>query len=436
MEFIGWLILKLLVVAVLVLLNGFFVAAEFALVKIRDTQLEPLIDKGHKRARRAHALISNLDASLSACQLGITLASLGLGWVGEPVFAALLEPLMRWLQVDSPDVRRTAAFLTGFSAITFLHIVVGEQAPKVLAIQKALPTSLWIAYPLQWFYRASYPAIWALNNASLWVLRSMGIQPASEHELTHSEDELRLLLGTAQRQAGATQLGREIVLNALDLRQRVAREVMRPRQEIVFLDTEAPVQECLDLVERTRFSRFPLCERGDLDKTLGVVHLKDIFALRQVAQRGRDFVPQARPIIYVPQTARLERLLNFFLERRLHFAIVVDEFGGTVGMLTLENILEELVGQIQDEFDMEKPRLLQTGEDSWEVRGDLPVHDLAELVGEALEEEGVTTTSGWVTQRLGGFPKTGNTLSLGAYTLRVEEMNGLRVERLRLERTK
>ena len=424
------IIWKLVAVAVLVLLNGFFVAAEFALVKIRDTQLDPLINKGHRRARIARRVLGNLDRSLSAAQLGITLASLGLGWVGEPVFAALLRPAMDLMQIDSEQARHTISFIVGFSAITFLHIVAGEQAPKWLAIQKPLPTSLWVAQPLDWFGKMAYPLIWLLNHSSLWLLRRCGLEPVSEAELMHSEEELRLMFATSQRHAGGTALGRDIVLNALDLRRRIARDVMRPRQEIVALDTGASLAECLDVAEKTRFSRFPLCAGGDLDQVSGVVHLKDLFTMRHQAKHGADFLPVARKIVYVPETARLEKLLQLLLERRLHMALVVDEFGGTTGLVTLENILEELVGQIQDEFDQENPMLVKTGETAWKILGALPVHELAELVGEPLAEEGITTTSGWVTHRLGGFPKQGDVVTLGNFQLRVEEMDGPRVARL------
>src|SRR5262245_42397133 len=241
------ILLKILLVVGLVLLNGFFVAAEFALVKIRDTQLVVMASAGHRRARMARRLISNLDASLSATQLGITLASLGLGWVGEPVFLTLLEPVMKWLQIESTRMQHTLAFIVGFSAITFMHIVVGELAPKSLAIQKPLPTSLWVSYPLRWFYKLSYPFNWALNGASLWLLRRLGLEAVSEAELVHSEEELRLLFSSSRKQSGGTALGRDIVLNALDLRRRTVREVMRPRQEIVALNTESSMAECLDL---------------------------------------------------------------------------------------------------------------------------------------------------------------------------------------------
>ena len=424
--------LHILGVAVLVLLNAFFVAAEFSLVKVRETQLSPLVRQGHRRAQVADFILRRLDSFLSAAQLGITLTSLGLGWIGKPVFAVLLQPVFGLLNVESPELRELLAFIIGFSAITFLHISAGEQAPKWLAIQKPVVTALWISYPMLWFYYASYPLVVALNWSSHWMLRQAGIKLGGEAGRAHSEDELRLLVVTSQKHAGSTALGRDIVLNALDLRRRVAREAMRPRQEIVALDTEASIAECLDVAEKTRYSRFPLCEGGSLDKTLGVVHIKDLYAMRIKARRGADLLPAARKLIYIPESARLEKVLQFFLERKLHLAIVVDEFGGTMGMVTLENILEELVGQIQDEFDQEKPLLTRTGENTWEAAGTLPLHELEELVGEPLQEEGITTLSGWVTQRLGGFPKVGDVLTIGTCELRVEEMSGMRVARLKL----
>jgi CBS domain containing-hemolysin-like protein len=425
---------KLLAVLFLVFLKGFFVATEFALVKVRATQLEPDAAKGHKRARMGLHLARHLDAYLSACQLGITLASLGLGWIGEPVFAELLAPLFKLCNIESEKLQHSLSFGIGFSVITFLHIVVGEMAPKSLAIRLAQPTVLWIAYPMRWFYLAMYPFIWVLNESALFILRAIGLEPAHESEGIHSEDELRLVLASSQKQQGASRFSRDIVQNALDLRRRVARDVMRPRKEITVLDTAASIAECLDVAEKSRYSRFPLCENGDLDRTLGVVHIKDLFAMRLKVRAGADLLPAARKIVYVPETARLEKILQLFLERKLHLAIVVDEYGGTVGLVTLENIVEELVGQIQDEFDQEKPLLTRASETSWEVSGALPLHELEELVGAPLRAEGVTTTSGWVTHLLGGFPKVGDMTTAGNCDLRVEEMEGTRVARLRVTR--
>jgi CBS domain containing-hemolysin-like protein len=222
------------------------------------------------------------------------------------------------------------------------------------------------------------------------------------------------------------------VLNAFDLPHRVARDVMRPRREMVVFSTDASLAECMNVAESTRYSRFPLCEAGDLDHTVGVVHIKDLYALRDKAQKGGDLQPACRKLLYIPETARLERLLQMFLERRLHLAIVVDEYGGTLGMVTLENILEELVGQIQDEFDQEKPLAVSRGDNVWEVDGAFPLHELSDLVGEPLRAEGIATTSGFVTQLLGGFPKPGERLVIGRCELVVEATDGLRVRRLRL----
>src|SRR5579872_6911022 len=307
-------LVKLLGVLTLVLLNGLFVAAELALVRIRDTQIETLALKGHRRAKIVRRLMKNLDATISAIQFGITLASLGLGVLVEPVFEALLSPVFDWLRVESSGVRHTVAILTGFFINSFLLIVVGELGPKAIAIRKTLPVALWTAQPLAWFARITFPFVWLLNRSAQWLLRQLGIQSAGEADRAHSEEELRLLFTGAQRVSGATRLGRDIVLNALDLRQRIAREVMRPRQEIVGMDSEASIAECLDVAEKTRYSRFPLCEAGNVDKTSGVVHIKDLYAMRAKAKTGADLASSARKLIYVPETARLETLLQLFLE--------------------------------------------------------------------------------------------------------------------------
>ncbi len=431
--------LKVLAVLVLVFLNGFFVAAEFALVKLRSTQLDGLVASGSRRARRVRKILANLDAYLSACQLGITLVSLGLGWIGEPVFRDLLRPLfdMRLgdgqpLLADGSPWRGWISFGFGFTLITTLHITAGEQAPKWLAIQRPLATSLGVAHPLHWFYRAAYPFIWLLNRMALSMLSMAGLETTGGHEHGVSEEELRALL--IHQSGRSAKFGRDLVFNAFDLKHRVAREVMRPRREIVGLDTEAGMDECLATAERTRYSRLPLCEKGNLDATLGVVHIKDLYAHRGAARTGADLLPFARKLVYVPESARLEKVLHLFLDRKLHCAIVVNEYGDTVGLLTLENILEELVGQIQDEFDHETPLLKQLDARTWSVAGELPLHDLEHLTGQTLGGNDVATVSGLMTRRLGKFPKEGDHLRLGPYELRVEKVLRLRVEQARLVR--
>jgi CBS domain containing-hemolysin-like protein len=305
--------------------------------------------------------------------------------------------------------------------------------PKAITIRHTLQISLWTASPLNWFYRVSFPFIWLLHRSSQFVLRRLGFSTEG-FQSVHSEEELRLVLSASQNAAGGTAAGRNIILNALDLRHRIAREVMRPRHEIVGFDTDATIADCLALAEKTRYSRFPIFEGGDLDKTPGVVNIKDLYALRDRARTAADLLPVARKLIYVPETARLEKLLQLFLERKLHFAAVVDEYGGTTGIVTLENVLEALVGQIQDEFDSEKSELAHVSENVWEVAGTLPLHELEKIIGPIDHDEGIATVSGWVTQKFGGFPKSGDTLMAGACELRVEEMDGPRVARLKISK--
>ena len=423
--------LELLAVVTLVLLNAFFVAAELALVRIRDTQLEALVAKGNRRAKMARHIVTHIDAYISTTQFGITLASMGLGVAVEPVFRDLLEPIYELLKINADDVQSGIAIGVGFFVNCYLLIVVGELVPKAIAIRRTLQTSLWVASPLNWFYRFSYPFIWLLHRSSQLVLRQLGFS-TGQFQSVHTEEELRLVLSAAQSAAGGTAVGRNIILNALDLRHRIAREVMRPRHEITAFNSGATIADCLALAEKTRYSRFPLCAGGDLDRTTGVVHIKDLYALRDRARTAADLQPLARQLIYIPETARLEKLLQLFLERKTHFAIVVDEYGGTTGIVTLENVLETLVGQIQDEFDAEKSELIRVGENVWEAVGTLPLHELEKLIGEVPHDESVATASGWLTQKLGGFPKAGDVLSVGVCELRVEEMDGLRVARFKI----
>jgi CBS domain containing-hemolysin-like protein len=421
--------LKLLAVAALVLFNAFFVAAELALVRIRDTQLASLAARGNRRARKARHIVAHIDSYISATQFGITIASMALGVLVEPVFRSLLEPVFPLLNITSEHTQSTIAIVVGFFVNCYLLIIAGELVPKAIAIRRTLQTSLWVASPLDWFYRISYPFIWVLHRSSQLVLHRLGFPDAQLHN-EHSEEEIRLMLGSAKSSPDQ----RNLVLNALDLRHRTAREVMRPRHEITAFDSTAPVAECLALAEKTRYSRFPLCADGDLDKTLGIVHIKDLYALRDKARTAADLLPVARPLIYVPETAQLDKLLRRFLDRKSHFAVVVDEFGGTVGIVTLENTIEALVGQIQDEFDAEATQFVRQSDDIWEVAGILALHELEKIIGPVAHDENTTTASGWVTEKLGGFPRTGDFVNVNGFELRVEALDGPRVTKLKVSR--
>jgi CBS domain containing-hemolysin-like protein len=421
--------LKLLLVAVMVLLNAFFVAAELAFVRIRDTQLSALVEKGNKRARRARHIVEHIDSYIGATQFGITLVSMALGVLVEPVFRTLLEPLFHLFSIDSEKTRGTVAIAFGFFVNCYLLIIAGELVPKAIAIRRTLPTALWVATPLQWFYRISFPFIWLFHRSSQFLLRRLGFDELELHN-EQSEEELRFMLGSAK----SSPHQRDLVLNALDLRHRTAREVMRPRHEITMFNSTASIADCLALAEKTRYSRFPVCVDGNLDETLGVVHIKDLYALRDKARRAADLLPFARPLIYAPETAPLDKMLRLFIDRRSHFAVVVDEFGGTVGIITLENTVEALVGQIQDEFDAEATQFVRHSDDIWEVAGVLALHELEKIIGEVPHDENTTTASGWLTEKLGGFPKAGDCVEVNGFELRVEALDGPRVAKLKVSR--
>ncbi len=426
------ILLKLLGILVLVFLNGFFVAAEFALVKIRGSQLDPLVDEGNKTAALAKQITTRLEAYLSACQLGITLASLGLGWIGEPFLAQMVEPAFSRLGVQSAAIIHAVSFALAFSAITFLHIVLGEQAPKILAIRKPLPSTLWVSRPLQIFYAIFRPAIWFLNMSSNALLKRLfRIEPVSEHELEHSEEELRVILAESAESQEVTPLGKEILINALDMRDRVVRDITTPRGNVVFLNTEDSFEENLKTAQESRHTRFPLCE-GHLDQTIGQVHIKDLITL--LRDPAPDLHRIKRDLLPVPEMMSLEKLLSFFLSKHAHLALVVDEYGGTVGIVTLDNVLEELVGDIQDEFDAEKPELRKVTEDEFAVDGSLGLYELNDLMGLELESADVSTIGGYVTHLIGHLPKQGERTRIDEYEVTVAKADGRRIIEVHFKR--
>jgi CBS domain containing-hemolysin-like protein len=426
------ILLKALVILVLVLLNGFFVAAEFAIVKVRGTQIQTLVEEGDRRAVVAQHVTTHLDAYLSASQLGITLASLGLGWVGEPFLAKTIEPIFVRLGVTAPALVHGVSFSLAFAAITFLHIVLGEQAPKSLAIRKALPATLWISRPLNLFYSLFRPAIWMLNSASNWLLHALlRVEPVTETDLAHSEEELRQILTQSQEAEEVSPMGKEILINALELRRRVVRDIMTPRGEVIFLNTEDSFEENVRTACSSRHTRFPLCQ-GHLDNTQGLVHIKDVLAVMREPQP--ELAALKRDLIAVPEMMPLEKLLASFLAKHAHLALVVDEFGGAVGIVTLDNVLEEIVGDIQDEFDSDKQEYRRVGEGEFLVDGTLGLYALNELAGLELESADVSTVGGYVTHRLGHLPKAGEKVRIEDYLATVTQSDGRRVQQVHFKK--
>ena len=419
---------KLGIIAGLVGLNGFFVACEFSIIKVRASQLDTLVEEGDPRARFAKHIRAHLDAYLSATQLGITLASLALGWLGEEFLAHLIEPFFALANIHSHAIVTSISVTLAFIGITFMHIVFGELAPKYTAIASPLTVSLRLVRPLGVFYFLFKPAIWILNKSSNFLLRNMfRMKPVVGTELAHSEEELRLILEQSEKSKEVSALGRKLVLNVLDLRERVVRDIMTPRNEVVYLDLEDDFETNAKKAIASKHTRFPLC-RENLDNTVGLIHVKDLVPMMQ--DSNPDLMRIKRELAPIPEMVPLEKLLSLFLSKHSHLAIVIDEFGGTVGMVTLEDVLEELVGDIQDEFDTEKAEFQKINANEFTVDGTLGLYELNDLAKLDLESPDVSTIGGYVTHLLGHLPKQGEQVKIDNYQVTVSQTDARRVKQL------
>ncbi len=395
------------IVLFFVFLNGFFVAAEFAIVKVRLTQIEPLAVKGNLRAKIARTLVTNLNAYLSATQLGITMTSLALGWIGEPLVADHLYPLFEKLGILSTEILHAVSFSVAFSIITFLHIILGELAPKSLAILEAKKTALFVAYPLNVFFIIFKPIISLLNSMANTILRLFGFQTIAESELAHSEEELRLILASDTHVSTTT---RSIALNAMDFSQKQARHAMVPRKEIVALSVQAPINENIAVMRNNKFSRFPVF-KDTIDNIIGIVYTKDIFRHDRHLQPDFSLNSVLRDASFLPETATLEIALTTILQKKTHMIILADEYGGTAGLVTLENVLEELVGSIQDEYDRETPDVVKISEDEYIVDGSITTNDVERLIAVDLSPMDIRSISGFIIEQLGHIPKVGEQIT-------------------------
>lgn len=426
---LGAAVPALALTAFLLLANAFFVAAEFGLVRVRETQLKELAEAGSGRARLGHHLSRNIDSYLSACQVGITAASLALGIVGEPAVAKLIEPLFGWLIAMSETAFHIVSFTIAYGVITYLHIVVGEQAPKYMAIQQALPTTLWSAYPLHIFYKVTYPFIWVVNQSANALLRALGVKVTDMAE-AYSEEELKMLVAVASRTGVLQESERVLLDRALDFADTLVRQVMVPRTEIVGIDERATLRELRDTARERTFTRFPVF-REDLDHVVGIVHIKDLVPAVDLSRPVGEVM---RKPPFMPETTGLDRALAEFRRQRTGMAIVVDEFGGTAGLVTLEDVFEQLVGEVQDEFDRETPAFRSEKDGAWLVDGLGSLAELRERLGLRLEDEPYDTVGGLVFGRLGRLPKVGDVVDVEGRRFVVSALDGRRVSQIRVER--
>jgi CBS domain containing-hemolysin-like protein len=423
--------LRLLAVVLLVGANAFFVAAEFALVAARRTRIDAMARRGDTKARVVKEAIQSLDRYISGTQLGITLASLGLGWIGEPALAGPIENAFRFLPgAAAPVATHGLAVTLAFLIITFLHIVLGELAPKALALLHPEQTSRWVAQPLILFTRATNPFIWLLNGTANAILRLFGARAPTERERVHSPEEIMMLVEQTRKTGRIAPQDARMIEGVFEFSDKTVREVMTPRTEMVSFPVTTSLEEAADRVAQTGRSRYPVY-RGTLDDLVGTVHAKDILAaLRAPDSRTLDAV--LRPALFVPGTREVEDVLADMKRQKTHIAIVLDEFGGVAGLVTMEDLLEEIVGQIYDEYDRPETPAPAAAGGQRVLSGAVEIREANHALGLALDDSEYTTVGGLVFGALGRLPRPGDRVALGGATFEILEMEGRRVGKVRL----
>ena len=427
-------IVGLIFIAILIGLTAFFVISEFAIVKVRVSRIEQLVEEGNKKAVAAKKIIDNLDEYLSACQLGITVTALGIGWLGESTFRSILTALFGNIQMPE-SLSHALSITLAFLIMTFLHVVIGELAPKTIAIQKAEQVSLLFARPLIWFYRIMYPFIWLLNGSARLIVRAFGFKPASESESAHTEEELRMILSESYKNGEINQSEFKYVNNIFDFDNRIAKEIMVPRTEIESIDINESVETLLQIAEIEKFTRYPVTD-GDKDHIVGLINLKEV--LTSVIS-GKDISKSSirtyiRPIIRVIDTIPIHNLLLKMQKEQIHMAILYDEYGGTSGLVTVEDIIEEIVGEIRDEFDLDEiPLIRHVGENHYIFDGKVLVSEINDLLNININDEDVDTIGGWfLTENFEA--KQGDSIIFDDYEFKILEMEDHHIDYIEVKK--
>ena len=422
-------ITKIFFAFLLVMINGFFVGAEFALVKVRRSRLTELSNAGRLFAGTSIWLLDRLDGSLSACQLGITMASLALGWIGEPAIAHLIRPLLLSAGIVSEVLIHGIAFTIAFLLITAVHMVLGEQAPKIAAIRNPETAVRWSAIPLKIFYFMTHPFLMGLRAATTLLMRSFGIEGSSEHQMPHSEEEIRALIRQSHVDGQLTRSELRLISAVFDFDELICRQVMEPRVDVAFVDVEYNFAQIVQEAGKTKHSRYPVCD-GSMDNIVGVIHIKDLLLMDPDADF--DIRSLMRPPQFVPETLALRRLLRQFQATRQHMAFMVDEHGTVTGLLTLENVLEPIVGSLEDEFDDEPPDIYPEGPQQFVITGGMPVEIVNRRFGLELETEDIDTIAGLLLMKAERMLVPGDRFEFPGVVATVVEVKDHRATRIRL----
>jgi CBS domain containing-hemolysin-like protein len=427
------ILFELILVILLVLANAFFVAAEFAIVKVRSTQIQPLAEKDNKRAKIAVRLITHLDEYLSATQLGITMASLGLGWIGEPVTAKILEPIFNLLSIKNPQTVHTLSITAGFIFLTFLHIVVGELAPKSLAIRHSKTSTLFVSIPLNLFYIVFRPFIWALNSVANLILRGIGIRPVTETERFHSEEELRILLAEGRKSGAIDSTEHQLIEKIFEFNDKIAREIMIPRSHMIAINIDDSREKIFQTVIEEGFSRVPIY-KGTIDNIIGIIYTKDLIS----AAEHRELIALMdiiRPASFVSATKQIGNLLKELQKNKVHMAIVVDEYGGVEGLITMEDILEEIVGEIQDEYDVESQAVEPEKSGVYLVNPMISIEDFNNRFNLNIPEDpDYQTLSGFLQKVTGHIPEIYERIDYKGIIFTVTKKMGNRIMQVRVQK--
>ena len=428
-------LIRLGLVFLLVLANAFFVAAELSLVSVRRTRIAELAARGDVSARAVQKVLENPDRVIAATQLGITIASLALGWLGEPALAHLISPLVEMFPSSlQPEVSHSISAGIAFLIITTMHVVAGELAPKSIALQDPERTSLAVAVPTLWTERLFKPAIWVLNGLGNGLLRLIGIKPASGHELVHSVEELKMLVSESAKEGVVEAEEREMLHAVFDFGDLVVRQVMIPRTEIVAVEVDTPIPEVVNTATQSNFTKFPVYEQS-LDQIVGIIHVKDLLnAVNAPNKEGFTVRTMMREPLFVPETISVRSLLRHFRDNRRHIAIVMDEYSGTAGLVTLEDLLEEIVGEVSDPFNVESPSIQVQNDGTVVIDGLTLIEEVDEELGLKLHDPDYDTIAGYFLGRVGHIPRLGETFEGDGVRIRVEEMDGLRISKLSLTR--
>ncbi len=420
-------IINLIIVAILVLLTAFFVASEFAVVKMRKSRVRTLVEQGKPGAKSADKVTSNLDGYLAACQLGITVTALGIGWLGEPAVAHLLHPVIASFGF-SEGLVSTISFIIAFGFITFLHVVVGELAPKSFSIQKTEAVTLLLSPLLVVFYKVAYPFIWALNGTARILVGMFGLPPASESGEVYSEEEVRSILSTSYKKGEINASEMSYLNKVFEFDERIAKEIMIPRTEIICIYRDNTHQDNLDIIKAEKYTRYPVAN-GDKDHIVGVVNTKEFF---HDFLQGEQLDPTnyVKPIVYVAEHTPVNEVLVKMQKQHSYMAIVVDEYGGTAGLITVEDIMEEIFGEIQDELDVnEQPMYKKIGEHTYIINGKLLISELNELVGTNIDDNEIDTIGGWfLTNKI--EPQKGTTIEHDNYKFTILEVDGHQIKKI------